>query len=487
VQAARTARQSALGEAAPLIALLAIGLLIAVSSVMFGPLAVMPIFGVLFFVVVMARPEYGIALFLSTFLMSYPAVLRGAGYLTINNVLGGIFTILLTYKIYREGDWWFARRPEIVLLGFITLTFYLSGRFNGPDPQRLSLLGSTAAFPADNLRTFANRVAFTVFFINFIRRPTHVRMIYVLALALMIYTGLTGVQNVLGGAGFKGFRAAVGAAGGVGRQAGVITAAANPNRLAMFAILGIVGLWYLMQSLRTRVVATLAIPIIGLLALAVFMTASRSGLLGLGVATTMIAVSERITLRGTLSLVLAFLLVMVLVVQLVPQKNLERITNLPGTESGETGEGSGSLQRRGYTWEIAFELFRESPFLGVGVGNWAVVRFLTDPARATGAPHSSYLLALVEGGLFCLCGFLGLLWRTWRNFRFAERYVSDPQSPLADLAWIVRAGKTSLAVLVFFSVFADLWQLVILFWLVGLSIVVQRLVEQTRLRNVPAY
>jgi hypothetical protein len=32
---------------------------------------------------------------------------------------------------------------------------------------------------------------------------------------------------------------------------------------------------------------------------------------------------------------------------------------------------------------------------------------------------------------------------------------------------------------VFFSLFADLWQLVILFWLVGLGIVMRRLVEQT--------
>jgi hypothetical protein len=38
-------------------------------------------------------------------------------------------------------------------------------------------------------------------------------------------------------------------------------------------------------------------------------------------------------------------------------------------------------------------------------------------------------------------------------------------------------------VLVFFSLFADLWQMVILFWLVGLGIVMRRLVEQTALQE----
>ena len=41
--------------------------------------------------------------------------------------------------------------------------------------------------------------------------------------------------------------------------------------------------------------------------------------------------------------------------------------------------------------------------------------------------------------------------------------------------------------LIFFSIFADLWQLVILFWLVGISIVVRRMVEQTLEQEAFAY
>jgi len=71
--------------------------------------------------------------------------------------------------------------------------------------------------------------------------------------------------------------------------------------------------------------------------------------------------------------------------------------------------------------------------------------------------------------------------------RFAESYVTDPRFPLANLAWIVKALKVSLLVLIFSSLVADLWQLVILFLLVGFGIVIRRLVEQTLLHEMPAY
>src|SRR6185295_10069381 len=133
-----------------------------------------------------------------------------------------------------------------------------------------------------------------------------------------------------------------------------------------------------------------------------------------------------------------------------------------------------SVERRKYGWEVAIELFEQNPVLGVGMGNWEIARFLMDPTHSTGAPHSSYLLALVEGGSICLLVFIILLWCTWQNFRWAESYMVDPLFPLSNLAWIVKGAKASLLVLIFFSLFADLWQLVILFWLVGLSIVIRR-------------
>ncbi len=451
----------------PVVAFVVFAALVATSTVVLGTLALLPLIGMLFVAVVVARPEYGIAFFLSTFLMTYPASLQGSGLLTINNAMGGLFLILLVYKLYREEDWWFIRSPEIRLFIVIILLYLLSDRLNGPDDSLRDLLG-VQEHAASNLRTFINRVLFTVFFINFIRTAEHVRMIYLLAVAFMVASALSGVQGVLSGGGLYGYRATT--------EAALIASAYNPNRLAMFAIMAIAGLWYLMRSLQTPGLRYLIIPTIVVLALAVMMTASRSGMLGMAVCMIVIIIDERLSISSLLSMAIAGAMLVLLAVAFVPQRSLDRITNLPGTEAGQSGEGSGSLERRARTWGVAFDIFLDNPLLGVGMGNWEVARYLKDPARSTTAPHSSYLLAMVEGGIFCLFAFLALLWSTWRNLRWCEFAAADPDTEAHDLQWVIKAAKTSFLVMVFFSAFADLWQLVILFWLVGLSMVMRRII-----------
>ena len=449
--------------------------LIAIGMITMGPFTFLPMFGLLFFALVFLYPEYGIALFLSTFLVTYPAALQGSGLLTINNVMGGIFVILLAYKVYSERDWWFLYSREMQLLAFILLTFYLSDKINGPDPRLLPLLGALQ-HGSENMRTFITRSVFILFFINFVRAPHHVLMIYLVAVVLMVISAITGVQGVMHGGGLYGYRAVGG---------GVIASAANPNRLAMFAILAIAELYYLTTWLSFPGITLLVSPLVGVLGLCVFMTASRSGLLGLGVCFIAIIVEEGFSVQKLLGYGLTAAIVFVLVMQFTPAKTLERITNLPFTQGGQSGLGSASLERRQYVWEQGLEMIQSNGFLlGVGIGNWELARFLQDPARVTGAPHSSYLLAMCEGGILCLLGYLMLLWRCWKNIGFAERYMDDPDFPLSrNLRWVVKSTKTDFIVLVFFSMFADLWQLVILFWLVGISIVVRRMVEQALLEE----
>jgi O-antigen ligase len=478
VQAVGTPSRIALRDLTPAVLLVAVAVIIATGMIAVGPYVFLPVFGLPFVALVFAYPEYGIALFLSTFLIQYPAAIQGSGLLTINNVLGGIFVILLAYKVYRERDWWFLSCREIQLLAFIILMFYLSDRFNGPDPRLLPLLGALL-HASGSMRAQVSRSIFTLFFINFVRTPQHVLMVYLVALVLMVVSAIWGVQGVLHGGGWHGFRAAGGA---------VIASAVNPNRLAMYSILAIAGLYYLTTWLSFPGIVLLVGPLVGVLGLCVIMTGSRSGLLGLGVCTIAIIVEEGFGVRRLLGYALIASLVVVLAIEFVPARTLERITNLPFTQGGETGEGAGSLSRRGYNWELAVEMFRESPFLGVGIGNWDLARFLRDPGHTTTAPHSSYLLALCEGGIFCLAGYLLLLWRCWGNLQFAERFMGDPSFPLSrNLRWVVRSAKIDLLVLVFFSLFADLWQLVILFWLVGIGIVVRRMVEQTLREEEFAY
>jgi O-antigen ligase len=455
----------------PTVSMVLLGALVGVGVTVVGPLAVLPVFGVLFFALVVVRPEYGIAVFLSTFLIAYPQALQGTGLLTINNVLGGMFLILLTYKVYNERDWWFLRCRELQLLALVSLVSAIASRLNGPDPRLIGTLGAYQTYAGDP-RMFVTRSVFTLFFVNYIRTPGHVVMIYLTAIGLMVLAALSGVHGMLQGGGLHGYRAV----------SGVIYTAANPNRLAMFAIIPIAALWYLMRAVRKPLLSSLILPCIAGLVLAVFMTGSRSGLLGLGVCGAAIAIRERLRLSQLLAAGLVGTLALVLVLQLVPEKTFERITNLPFTQSGDTGLGAGSLARRMYGWDVAFQLFKRHPFIGVGIGNYELTRYLNDPARATTPAHNSYLMTLVEGGLVSLAALLYLLWRTWRNLRSAGRYVSAP-GPLSSLKWVVQSAEVNLLVLVFFSAFADLWQFVVLFWLVGLGIVLRRLVEQQALEE----
>jgi O-antigen ligase len=328
---------------------------------------------------------------------------------------------------------------------------------------------------SENLRTQITRSVFVLFFVNFIREPRHVMMIYLVAILLMLVSAITGIQGVLHGGGLYGYRA---------EASSVIAQSGNPNRLAMFAIMAIAGVYYLTTWLSFPGSKLLVSPLIGVLGLCVFMTGSRSGLLGLGVCVISIIIDEGLSLQKMFAYSLAAAIVAVLAVQFTPEKTLERITNLPFTEAGETGLGSSSLQGRQYVWGQAIQMFRENPVLGVGIGNWDLARFLADPIHSVGAPHSSYLLALCEGGVLCLLGYLLLLWRCWQNIRFGEWYLADPDVPYAsNLLWIVKSMKANFIALVFFSIFADLWQLVILFWLVGLSVSVRRLVEESLLQE----
>jgi len=479
----RRAAASGIGVAALLLLAVTIG----VGSASFGNSALLPVFGTVALLVVVIRPEYGIAIFLSTFLMAYPRWMQGSGYLTLNNVLGGIFAVLLTYKVYRDQDWWFLRVREIQVLLAIVVLYYVSESLNAPDPVRVSLLGASF-YTGEGLRIFVNRVAFTLFFINFIRTPGHIRMIFLLGLAFMTITALTGVQTVLTGGGLQGYRAFTGAEDLVAGQAGLIRAAGNPNRLAMFAVLAIGGLWYLIQSMRVPFVRMIGLFTIVMLSLAVFLSASRSGLVGLAICGFLLLAEGGFNVRKIASLILAGVVLAVLVVQFVPERSLERITNIPVPGVEVTDDGGSSVERRSYAWEIAFMLWKENPpLIGVGMGNWPVARFLNDPARLAGAPHNSHLLALIEGGPLALAAFAYLLWCMWRSLTYSLHYISLPGFPLAELGWVVRAARVHLIVFTFFTLVADLYNLVILFLILGISIVVRRQVEQIVQRQSLAY
>ena len=467
----RVGSPSAVGS---VVALALVAALATVADIVVGTGAwFFAIVGVVVLIAIVGRPELGIAAFLATFLTDLrfgPAALQGTGFLTPNNVLGMMFLVLLAHRIYVSGDWSFILTRELLVLAFIAGCYYASAALNGPEPRLLEMIGGLAEKP-DSSRLFINRVAFVVFFVSFIRSAWHIRLVYLLAIAMMVVTTVLGVQSTLQGSGIGagGYRASA--------QQAVIGAAWNPNRLAMLATISVGALWYAFQQARSLWSRGGILVILPVLVLAVFMTASRSGLLALIVCIGFIVVDEGISIRKILGVALAGAAALALVLRFVPDKSLERITNLPGVQGSDTGVGASSLERRAYTFEIGYEMVRDNPFLGVGVGNWEITRFLKDPSHATAAPHSSFILAMAEGGGFCVLAYLLVFWQTWQNLTVANRLIPST-GRLQGVLWIVRGCRAGLITLVVFSAFADLWQFIIVFWLIGLGVVLRRYAEQ---------
>ncbi len=103
-------------------------------------------------------------------------------------------------------------------------------------------------------------------------------------------------------------------------------------------------------------------------------------------------------------------------------------------------------------WQIAFRLFRGSPILGIGYGNYAqrvIEQFGWDPYMATTvgvapSPHNTYLGILVSGGLVALIPYLAIfLSLAWRGRAFWR----ENGPGMCDLVAVIWATLPAFAVI----------------------------------------
>jgi O-antigen ligase len=269
----------------------------------------------------------------------------------------------------------------------------------------------------------------------------------------------------------------------------LIESTQNPNRLALIATLALVFIWEFSQGNRLRQwVRWLAFAAVLLMVVTVFLTASRGGLVGLVITGLMLLVRRR---RGSARFVYGIAAVVVaaaLVQEIVPPQAMERITNIPGlskTDANSVGEGS--IQRREYTYEIGFNMWKKAPLIGVGPGNWPYVRFMNDPLRSSAAAHNSYMAALAEGGLITLTLYLLLFYVTIRDLLRCEQTRAIVERARAEgLEWLLAATRICLMSFMVFSLFADLWDLVFSYFLLGVSAVLIGRYRPMRAATVPA-
>ncbi len=221
--------------------------------------------------------------------------------------------------------------------------------------------------------------------------------------------------------------------------------------------------------------------VIASLVYTVLLTASRSGVLGLGILVYMLTRS-RGTVRGSRLQVAALALISVgVLVTVIPQENLERLQNLNplASERAGGGEGSSSTERRVTTVETGWQMVGDYPVFGIGLGNFREVarQVYLDPFWRP--PHNSYIWALTEGGIPCALLYLLLFAITYRDVRWLQRSPATPP----DLQWVAAALEPALVLVMFYSAFADIWLSPIIYILIGLTIVFKHYVSSTPCRG----
>jgi O-antigen ligase len=216
-----------------------------------------------------------------------------------------------------------------------------------------------------------------------------IKIILILLVHLTLALAIQGLVMHFTGTGFGGKQAYEGRIQAVGIFS-------DPNDLALIinCVLPLVVLW-LLQS-RSLLIKIYSFFVIILFVYAIFLTASRGGLLCLGLMAILLGMRK----FGKIVGVLGGIGVMGALLVLGPRMN---------TISPDEASSYGRLE----AWVVGMGLFRHSPLFGVGFGNFMEYHFRT--------AHNSFVLCSAELGLLGLYPWLMLTFISIKNTRFVEK------------------------------------------------------------------
>lgn len=410
------------------------------------------------------RPVVGIAVMVAGFMLAaYPTIFASSGALTVNNLLGIGFMVLLAAHILDRRDFSFLRVPQIQLLIVIGV-FFLIGSFYADSlfPLLQQSRGKRLVLDrtADMAHDFVTRLAFMVFFWVFVRTRSDVRLVFLTFMFTLYMAIPSALVNWMQGSLVAGFRAAAS-----------LTTGANPNRLAMICLteVGLWWFWYRMRpTSRRRLIASVAISAS---VLVVFASGSRSGLLGCGVLLALLQTGPR-AYRVPLSQVALMVFVAIVgIVSIVPASSWERMINF--SPERHTFGFRSTLMRED-TVRLGLEMAKAHPLTGVGLGNFREVARQVYQNPFFRPPHNSYLWALAEGGLPVAIGYVLLILACWRDVHV----VLARSSADGEMAALAGGLRAALGMFAFFSIFADNFTSPITHILIGLTIVLRRVSEE---------
>jgi len=293
-------------------------------------------------------------------------------------VVGGATVLLMfVHRAIRYRSLVFARVPQHLFV----LWFYLA--IVASQMARMRLHG---AFEAS--LEFVPTVVMYFLVVELVTTFKRVKIVMILLLHLTLALAVQGLVMHFTGFGFGGKTAYEGRIQAVGIFS-------DPNDLALIinSVLPLVVLW-LVES-KSLLVKIYSFVVVVVLVYATFLTASRGGLLCLGLLAILIFMRK----FGKIVGVGAGLVVMVALVVLGPRMN---------TISPEEASSYGRLE----AWVLGMQLFKESPLFGVGFGNFMEYHFRT--------AHNSFVLCASELGLIGLYPWLMLIYMSIKNTRFVE-------------------------------------------------------------------
>jgi probable O-glycosylation ligase (exosortase A-associated) len=388
--------------------------------------------------------------------------------------LGVLMYVWLSVMNPHRLTWSFAHDiPFVAIVAVATLAGVLFTRHRKPIPITpltcalfafigwVTITTVFSAFPTESyaLWTAMMKTQLMVLMIPvlFYSRENARRLIWVVVLSLAYYGTKGGIWTLLTGGHYRIY----------GPEGSYIE---DNNALAAVLVMTIPIMRYL-QVTTTRRSASIA--------LTVMMIASGISVLGSysrGAFLAVVVMLSFLWLKGRhkLSLTLAGILVIPLALMYMPEQWYKRMDTI------ETYQQDSSARMRLNAWGTMFNIAKDHPVLGAGfeVAQKEIYdRYSPDPSFPPQVAHSIYFEVLGEHGFVGLVLYLLLLGAHWQQAGRLVRKTRDR----ADLAWAGYYGRMMQVSLVGFAVggaFLSLVNFDIPYYLVGVTVVVARLLEQ---------
>ncbi|MFC1590524.1 O-antigen ligase family protein [Candidatus Omnitrophota bacterium] len=188
----------------------------------------------------------------------------------------------------------------------------------------------------------------------------------------------------------------------------------GPNEFAIMLLpfLGIA--YYFCLGEKNKVMKNLFIAITASILVALILSFSRGGLIGLFAMLIIVTLKAKNKLKA----VVIMTLFVTILLCFLPGQTWDRFQTMKA--EGPDADPTGSVQRRISLARIGWSMFLDNPIFGVGVGNYYWQCRLYGPV-IPGRPHNMYLEILAEMGIIGFMLFLGIISHTFAILRTVNK------------------------------------------------------------------